>query len=190
MRRQLVPALRMTIALVLLLGIAYPIAMTGAAQALFSSKANGSFVKQGNVTVGSSLIGQAFTSPKYFHPRPSYAGNGYDATLSGASNLGPSNPKLLGAVADAAKAYRSENQMAPDAPVPVDAVTGSNSGLDPDISVANALDQAARVAQTRGMTVDAVKAMIDAHTQSRPLGILGEKAVNVLELNLALDGAH
>ena len=190
MRRQLLPALRVTIALIVLLGLAYPVVMTGAAQALFRFRANGSFVQKGSVTVGSSLIGQAFTAPRYFHPRPSYAGNGYDPTSSGASNLGPSNPKLLSAVASAAKSYRSENGMAPDAPVPVDAVTGSGSGLDPDISVANARDQAPRVARERGLELDQVIALIDAHTGGRTLGILGEKAVNVLELNLALDGVH
>ena len=190
MRRQLLPALRMTIALTVLLGLAYPIAMTGVAQALFRSRADGSLVRRGGAVVGSELIGQSFTQPKYFHPRPSAAGNGYDATSSGASNLGPSNPKLLSGVADRANDYRSENGLAAGAAVPVDAVTASGSGLDPDISVANAGDQAARVARARGLDLGAVTALIRSHTKSRPLGILGEKTVNVLELNLALDSSQ
>jgi len=180
----------MTIALIVLLGLAYPIAMTGVAQALFRSRADGSFVRSGGAVVGSELIGQGFTQPKYFHPRPSAAGNGYDATASSASNLGPSNPQLLSSVADRARAYRSENGLAASAAVPVDAVTASGSGLDPDISVANADDQAARVARARGLDPPAVTALIRSHTKSRPLGILGEKTVNVLELNLALDSTH
>lgn len=189
MRRQLMPALRITIALILLLGIAYPLAITGVAQAFFASKANGSFVTgPGGAVVGSSLIGQNFSSPRYFHPRPSAAGtNGYDATASGASNLGPSSQTLLDAVAQRITAYRGENGLAFDAPVPVDAVTASGSGLDPDISVANAQDQAQRVATARGVPLATVTALIAAHTDKRPLGILGEDAVNVLELNLALD---
>ncbi len=189
MRRQLLPALRMTIALIVLLGLAYPVAMTGIAQALFRSKADGSLVSRNGAVVGSRLIGQGFAAAKYFHPRPSAAGaNGYDATASGASNLGPSNPQLQSTVADRVKAYRTENNMAADAPVPVDAVTASGSGLDPAISVANADDQAARVASARGIrTVDPLLVLIKAHTQGRPLGILGEPTVNVLELNLALD---
>jgi K+-transporting ATPase ATPase C chain len=190
MRRQLLPALRMTIALTVLLGLAYPLAMTGAAQALFPSKANGSLIARNGAVVGSGLIGQAFAAPLYFHPRPSAAGtNGYDATASGASNLGPTNPALEKAVADRAVAYRMENGLAPGTPVPVDAVTASGSGLDPAISVANAQDQAPRVARARSLPVGQVLALVRAHTAGRALGVLGEPSVNVLELNLALDGS-
>jgi K+-transporting ATPase ATPase C chain len=180
----------MTIALIVLLGLAYPLAMTAAAQTLFRSKADGSLVSRNGAVVGSGLIGQIFVAPRYFHPRPSAAGtNGYDATASGASNLGPTNPKLEQTVGDRAATYRTENGLAPGTPVPVDAVTGSGSGLDPAISVANAQDQTARVATARGMTVEQVLALVSAHTAGRPLGILGEPLVNVLELNLALDAA-
>jgi len=191
MRRQLLPALRMTIALIVLLGLAYPLAMTGAAQALFRGKADGSLISRNGAVVGSGLIGQGFAAPQYFHPRPSAAGtNGYDASASGASNLGPTNPALEKAVADRAAAYRTENGLAAGTPVPVDAVTASGSGLDPAISVANAQDQAPRVARARSMTVAQVLALVRAHTTGRALGVLGEPSVNVLELNLALDGSH
>ena len=191
MRRQLLPALRMTIALTVLLGLAYPLAMTGAAQALFRGKADGSLIARNGAVVGSGLIGQAFASPKYFHPRPSAAGtNGYDASASGASNLGPTNPTLEKAVADRAAAYRTENGLAVGTPVPVDAVTASGSGLDPAISVANADLQAPRVARARSMAVAQVLALVRAHTAGRALGVLGERSVNVLELNLALDGSQ
>jgi K+-transporting ATPase ATPase C chain len=176
-------------ALTLLLGVVYPLAMTGLAQVLFPAQANGSLVvnQQGTV-VGSVSIAQGFTKPGYFHPRPSAAGaNGYDATASGASNLGPTNPKLVDAVQASATAYRTENQLAPDASVPVDAVTTSGSGLDPEISPANALLQAPRVARARNLPVDQIRTLIDRHTQGRTLGFLGELRVNVLELNLALD---
>jgi K+-transporting ATPase ATPase C chain len=189
MRRQLVTGLLMTIALTLVLGIAYPLVVTGVSQAAFSRRANGSFVKNaaGRV-VGSSLIGQRFTNPQYFHPRPSAAGNGYDALASGASNLGPSNPKLLDdqvrpRIAD----YRRENLLPSNAMVPVDAVTASASGLDPHISVANARIQARRVAGARDLTLAQVLRLVASHTQSRQWGVLGEKTVNVLTLNLALD---
>jgi len=191
MRRQLLPALRMTIALIVLLGLAYPLAMTGMAQAFFRSRADGSLISRSGAVVGSGLIGQTFAAPRYFHPRPSAAGaDGYDATASGASNLGPTNPKLEKAVSDRARAYRAENGLAADAPVPVDAVTASASGLDPAISVANARDQAPRVARERAMAVDRVLALVRAHTTGRALGVLGEPSVNVLELNLALDGSR
>jgi K+-transporting ATPase ATPase C chain len=180
----------MTIALTVLLGVAYPVAMTGAAQALFPSEANGSFVRDGGAVVGSTLIGQGFTQAKYFHPRPSAAGNGYDAMASGGSNLGPSSPRLLSSVAERVGAYRAENGLPAGAPVPVDAVTASGSGLDPDISVANAEDQAGRVARARGVPLARVLSLVRVHTRGRPLGILGEKTVNVLELNLALDASR
>jgi K+-transporting ATPase ATPase C chain len=189
MRRQLVTGLLMTIALTLVLGIAYPLVVTGVSQAAFSRRANGSFVKNaaGRV-VGSSLIGQRFTNPQYFHPRPSAAGNGYDALASGASNLGPSNPKLLDdQVRPRIDDYRRENLLPSDARVPVDAVTASASGLDPHISVANARIQARRVAGARDLTLAQVLRLVASHTQSRQWGVLGEKTVNVLTLNLALD---
>jgi len=191
MRRQLLPAFRMTIVLIALVGVLYPLAMTGVAQALFPAQANGSLIKRNGAVVGSSLIGQNFTSASYFQPRPSAAGSdGYDPTASGASNLGPSNPVLLQDVADRVKAYRQENNLPADAPVPVDAVTASGSGLDPDISVANADVQAPRVASARGLPLSTVMALVNANTQGRPWGIFGETTVNVLELNLALDATH
>ena len=137
--------------------------------------------------VGSRLIGQSFTSPRYFHPRPSAAGDGYDGRASGASNLGPSSPDLAAAVRDRARVYRADNGLAASAPVPVDAVTASASGLDPDISPANARLQANRVARVRGLPPAEVLALVDRNTRSRTMGVLGEPAVNVLELNLSLD---
>jgi potassium-transporting ATPase KdpC subunit len=183
-------AVLMTVILTVLLGIVYPLIMTGIAQVVFPSQANGSLVKDssGNV-VGSALLAQAFTQPQYFHPRPSAAGsNGYDATASGGSNLGPTNQKLIDNVQSNADAYRQENGLAADAQVPVDAVTASASGLDPDISPANALLQVHRVATARGVSDDQVRAMVNQYTEGRTLFVLGEPRVNVLKLNLALDG--
>lgn len=182
-------AVLMTVVLTLLLGIAYPLAMTGISQVLFPSQANGSLLHdgQGNV-IGSAILAQNFTQPQYFHPRPSAAGNdGYDATSSGGSNLGPTNQKLIDTVKDRAAAYRAENGLAEDVPVPVDAVTASASGLDPDISPANALLQVGRVARARGLSEDQVRALVEQYTQGRTFGVLGEPRVNALELNLALD---
>ena len=193
LRRQLITALKVTIVLVVLLGIVYPVAVWGIAQVAFNHQANGSLVHHDGQVVGSSLIGQSFTDrsgnplPRYFQPRPSEAGSGYDATNSSASNLGPSNPKLLTAVARRVVAYRQFNHLAAGAPVPVDAVTSSGSGLDPDISEANALDQAPRVAEARNLTVPAVVALVHAHVRTRSWGFLGENSVNVVDLNLALD---
>jgi len=187
MRKQLLPALLMFVALTVLLGIVYPLVVTGIAQVTFSDKADGSLVRRGGRLVGSSLIGQAFTEPKYFHPRPSAAGDGYDAMASGASNLGPTNQDFLKTVAERVAAYRTENGLPASAKVPVDAVTASGSGLDPHISVANARLQAPRVAQARGLSVAKVEAAIGDHTDTRSLGVLGEDGVNVLGLNLALD---
>ncbi|HMQ26410.1 MAG TPA: K(+)-transporting ATPase subunit C [Acidimicrobiales bacterium] len=189
MRRQLLPAARMLLALTVICGLAYPLVVTGAAQVAFRHQAEGSLVEVDGEPVGSALLGQAFTRPEYFHPRPSAAGDGYDATASGASNLGPTNPDLLAAVSDRVDAYRADNGLAADQPVPVDAVTASASGLDPHISVANARLQAARVADTRGLAIGDVLALVDDHTDGRVLGVLGEPGVNVLELNLALDEA-
>jgi len=187
MRRQLLPALRIVLVFTVLLGLAYPILVTGVAQGLWNDKADGSLVKVDGKVVGSSLLGQSFTKAKYFHPRPSAAGTGYDAQASSASNLGPTNPTLIDNVKKAAAAYRKENGLPAGFSVPVDAVTSSGSGLDPGISVANARLQAPRVADARGLTKAQVTKAIDDNTHDRQLGVLGEKYVNVLELNLALD---
>ena len=188
MRRQLLPALRMLAVLTVLTGLLYPLAIFAIGQAAFSHQADGSLVRDADGTiVGSSLIGQAFDGEQWFHPRPSAAGDGYDATASSSSNLGPTNPALLDAVAERAAAYRTDNNLAIGAQVPVDAVTASGSGLDPQISVANARLQAPRVAKARGLDVDRVLALVDDHTDGRSLGFLGERGVNVLQLNLALD---
>jgi K+-transporting ATPase ATPase C chain len=184
-------AVLMVIVLTLLFGIVYPVLMTGISQVLFPDQANGSLVRDrnGNV-IGSAILAQNFSQPRYFHPRPSAAGSdGYDPTSSGGSNLGPTNQKLIDTVKDRTDAYRAENGLADDAPVPVDAVTASASGLDPDISPANAQVQAARVAQARGLSETQVRALVDQYTESRTLGILGEPRVNVLKLNLTLDGS-
>ena len=187
MRRQLLPALRIVLVFTVLLGLAYPLLVTGVAQGLWSSKADGSLVKVNGKVVGSSLLGQSFTKAQYFHPRPSAAGTGYDAQASSPSNLGPTNPTLLDNVKKAAAAYRKENGLPAAFSVPIDAVTSSGSGLDPGISVANARLQAARVADARGLTKAQVAKAIADNTHDRQLGVLGEKYVNVLELNLALD---
>jgi K+-transporting ATPase ATPase C chain len=188
MRRQLVTGLLMTVALLVLMGLAYPLAVTGVAQVLFDDRADGSLVEDASgAVVGSALLGQGFTEPQYFHPRPSAAGDGYDPLASGGSNLGPSNDALVDAVAGRVTAYRAENGLGADTAVPIDAVTTSASGLDPHISVANARLQAGRVASARGLPLATVLAAIDDHTQGRQWGFLGEPGVNVLELNLALD---
>jgi potassium-transporting ATPase KdpC subunit len=188
MRRQLVPALVMTLCLTVLTGIAYPLAVSGAATLLFPGRAKGSLVTMDGRVIGSSLLGQNFSDPKYFWPRPSAAGaDGYDGRSSGGSNLGPSNPKLIDTVQERVAAYRQANHLGADEPVPVDAVTASASGLDPDISVANARLQAGRVADARRVDRGEVITIIDRHIQHRPWGFLGEDAVSVLELNLALD---
>jgi K+-transporting ATPase ATPase C chain len=191
MRRQLFPALMMMVVLTVITGLAYPLAVTGIAQGLFNDKADGSLVENADgEVVGSSLIGQSFSEPEYFHPRPSAAGDGYDASASSGSNLGPTNDDLLASVEERADAYREENGLDTGAAVPVDAVTASASGLDPNISVANARLQAPRVAAERGLDLDTVMELVDDHTSGRTLGFLGEKRVNVLELNLALDEAR
>jgi K+-transporting ATPase ATPase C chain len=194
MRRQLVTGLLATVVLIVLLGFVYPLGVWAVGRVAFSSRTDGSFVKVNGKVVGSALIGQNFADkagnplPQYFQPRPSAAGTtGYDPTSSSGSNLGPSNPDLLKAVADRVTAYRQFNGLPPSAAVPVDAVTGSGSGLDPDVSVANALDQAARIAGARHLAVARVVTLVHQHTNSRTWGFLGEKTVNVLDLNLALD---
>jgi K+-transporting ATPase ATPase C chain len=169
-------------------GVIYPLAVTGVSQLLFHDEAEGSLIERDGEVVGSRWIGQNFTSPEYFHPRPSAAGeNGYDPTLSLGSNWGPTNPDLLAAVEERIAAYREQNGLPADARVPVDAVTASASGLDPHISVANARIQAVRVAEERAMTVDAVLELVEDNTEERAFGFIGEPGVNVLKLNLALD---
>jgi K+-transporting ATPase ATPase C chain len=224
MRRQILPSILLVIAFTVITGLVYPAAVWAVAQVAFKDKADGSLITQNGQVVGSSLIGQYFTKDQYFQPRPSDAGQGYDATASGGSNLGPSNPKLIAdcnpvqkkddqgnpvtdeqgnpvnetnpdgsqlcdpnTVPQRIKAYRQTNGLSDDTPVPIDAVTASGSGLDPDISVANARLQAARVAKARNMDVAEVDKLIDANTDGRGLGFLGDPAVNVLTLNLALD---
>jgi len=168
----------------------YPLVVFGLAQAAFRDKANGSLIVDGSGKVlGSRLIGQGFTAEKYFHSRPSAAGNGYDPTSSGGSNLGPTSQKLNDSIKDRVTAYRAENGLAETVMVPADAVTASSSGLDPHISPRNAELQASRVAKARGLDLPTVSALIKAHTDGPDLGILGEPGVNVLELNLALDAA-
>lgn len=169
-------------------GLAYPLLVTGVAQVAFNRKADGSFLQSSGRTAGSQLIGQPFNSPRYFHGRPSAAGpDGYDATASGASNLGPTNPDLLKAIARRVDAVRQANGLAPDATVPADLVESSASGLDPDISPQSALLQVKRVARARNLPEKAILKLVNAHTRKRQLGVLGEPRVNVLELNLALD---
>jgi len=193
MRRQLMTGLLVTIVLTVLLGIVYPLAITGISQVAFSHRANGSLVTVGGKVIGSALIGQSFTDakgnplPQYFQPRPSAAGTGYDAMSSGASNLGPSNETLISSVAARVVAYRRFNGLGPHDAVPIDAVTSSGSGLDPDISEANALEQATRVARARRVPLPTVLSLVHAHTDSRPWGVLGEQTVNVLDLNITLD---
>ena len=193
--RQLRPAILLTLLLTLLLGIIYPLAVTGAAQALFPSQANGSLVYENGKPVGSTLIGQYWTQPQYFHGRPSATVNvqgtpaPYEADNSGGSNLGPTNSALITTVQQRIAALRKENpDTPPGTPIPADLVTASASGLDPDISVAAAYYQIPRVARARGMTQAAVRAIVDAHIAGRFLGLFGEPRINVLELNLALDG--
>jgi K+-transporting ATPase ATPase C chain len=187
MRRQLPTALVVLALMTVLVGVAYPLAVTAVAQVAFPGEANGSIVEVDGRPVASELIGQSFDGDEWFHARPSAAGDdGYDAMASSGSNLGPTSPELLDAVAERVERYRVENDLAADAPVPVDAVTASGSGLDPHISVANARRQATRVADARGIDLDAVAELIDAHTGHRPLGILGDTGVNVVTLNVDL----
>ena len=172
---------------VVLCGV-YPLVVWALSQGLFPNEAGGSMIQRGGDIVGSELIAQNFSSPKYFHPRPSAAGKaGYDAGNSSGSNLGPLSKKLIDAVKERVETFRTENGLPPDAPVPADAVTASGSGLDPHISLQNALLQASRVANARGIRREALEKMVHANTEGRDFGIFGERRVNVLKLNLALD---
>ena len=200
---QLRAAIALNLFFVLVCGLAFPAAVTGIAQVVFPHQANGSLVTQGDKIVGSDLIGQNFAKPEYFHPRPSAAGNGYDAANSSGTNLGPTSDKLVDGVhdpknpsgdfdgvKDLAAKYRAENGLTADAMLPADAVERSASGLDPHISPRNAELQAARVAKARGLGVDKVKALIGESTEGRFVGVFGEPAVNVLRLNRALDATR
>jgi K+-transporting ATPase ATPase C chain len=184
---QILPALRINLFLTLLLGIVYPLAITGICQLVFPHQANGSLITSGGKVIGSELIGQNFTKPEYFQPRPSAAGSdGYDAANSGASNYGPTNQKLIDRVKASVEKFHKEN---PDyhGPIPADLLTTSASGLDPDISPDSAAAQVPRVAKARGISVDQLNPLVAQHTQEPDLGLLGEPRVNVLKLNLALD---
>ena len=205
MLQQLRPAILSVLAFTIITGGIFPLIVWGVGQVAFPHQANGSLIKNGETTVGSELIGQSFVKPGYFHPRPSAAGGGYDAAASSGTNLGPVSDKLINGIADDlatkdadesysgikqnAEAYRAENGLAPDTPVPADAVTRSASGLDPHISPENAALQVGRVAKARNIGADAVQKIVADNTRGRDLGILGEPVVNVFAVNRALDAA-
>jgi K+-transporting ATPase ATPase C chain len=184
MKKNLITSVLMTVATTVLLGIVYPLVVTGLAQLFFRDKANGQLIVQNGNIVGSRIIGQAFVGPGYFHSRPSAAGNGYDAANSNGSQLGPTNQHLIDRVKTDVASNQADN---PGQSVPIDLVTTSASGLDPDISPAAAEFQVSRIARQRGISEDQVKQLIQDHTQPRQLGVLGEPRVNALELNLNLD---
>ncbi len=185
MKKNFITSILYTAIATVLLGVIYPLAVTGLAQMLAKDQANGQLIKKDGVTVGSRILAQPFSSARYFHARPSAAGtNGFDATNSGGTNWGPTNQKLIDRIKNETAALQSEN---PEKPVPVDLVTASGSGLDPHITPAAAEFQIARVAKARGITEDEIRKVVTAHTELRQFGFLGEPRVNVLELNLALD---
>jgi len=187
MKKNLVTAVLMTIATTILLGVAYPLVVTGIATVLFPDRANGQLIQRDGKIIGSRIIGQAFSGPGYFYSRPSAAGNGYDAANSGGTNLGPTNQKLIDRVRQDTVSLHAGN---PDEPVPIDLVTTSASGLDPDISPGAVEFQVQRVARERGMSEEQVHQLVLKHTAGRQLGFLGEPRVKVLELNLDLDLVH
>jgi K+-transporting ATPase ATPase C chain len=184
MRRNLITALLYTVVTTVIFGLVYPLVVTGLAQLIFHDKANGQLLRRKGQLVGSRIIGQPFTAPQYFHSRPSAAGNGYDATNSGGSNYAPTNKKLIDRVLGDVAALQTEH---PGSDVPVDLVTASGSGLDPDISLAAADFQVSRIAAQRHLSEDTVRKLVSQHTEGRQLGFLGEPRVNVLPLNLDLD---
>ncbi len=190
LRKQLRPAIVVTLVLMLITGVAYPAIVTAIAQLVFPRQANGSLINGANgQALGSSLIGQSFTRPEYFHPRPSAAGNGYDDTLSGGTNKGPTDRKLADTLIAQAVDSVVKNDGGIRGSIPSDLVTSSGSGLDPHISPASADLQVARVARMRGANITAIRALVQQHTEPRQFGILGERRVNVLLLNMALDSA-
>ena len=187
MWNQILPGLRITLFMTVVLGMLYPLAMTGISQAVFPRQSNGSLIKVGDKVIGSEIIGQNFAKPEYFHPRPSAAGqNGYDATASSGSNYGPTNKKLIDRASASVVQIRKENPEY-QGPIPADLATASASGLDPHISPDSALVQVARIARARGASPDAIRELAARYTEQPSLGILGERRVNVLLLNLALD---
>ena len=186
-RKELRPLAAVMVALLILTAVVYPLAVTGIGQLAFNHQANGSFIAVNGKDVGSSLIGQTFAAPQYFHSRPSAAGSGYDPANSGGSNLGPTSATLMKQIQDRVAAFRKENGLAANVPIPADAVTASASGLDPDISPATASLEVARVARARGASAGAVQALVDQYTEGAALGFIGQPRVNVLKLNLALD---
>jgi potassium-transporting ATPase KdpC subunit len=186
MTKNLSVAIRFTMVTTIVFGLGYPLLVTGLSQLIFPKQANGSLIEKNGQVIGSRLLAQGFSGDKYFHPRPSAAGNGYDPLASGGSNLGPTNQALVTRVQQDVAKWQQEN---PGKAIPSDLVTASGSGLDPDISPASAEFQVPRVARARGMSVEDVRRMVGKHTQGRQLGILGEARVNVLELNLELDEA-
>lgn len=187
--KQLIIAIKATLVLTILTGVAYPLLVTGLSKALFPRQAEGSLIRANGKVIGSELIGQRFTRPEYFHGRPSAAGNdGYDGLSSGGSNLGPTSQKLVDRIKDDAKKFRAENPTF-TGPIPADLLTASGSGLDPDISPDSAEAQVGRVSAARGIGVETVRQIVAANTEGRQFGILGEPRVNVLRLNLALDQA-
>lgn len=184
MKKNFIISILMTIATTLLLGIIYPLVVTGLAQVLFPKQANGQLIEKNGTVIGSRILAQGFAGAGYFHPRPSFAGNGYDAANSNGSQLGPTNQKLIDRVKGDVTAAQADN---PGTPVPIDLVTGSGSGLDPHITPAAAEFQLPRVAKERGASLEQLRALVSKHTEGRQWGLLGEPRVNVLELNLELD---